>query len=250
MPGLFKKAKNYCSSTLFCILPTFKTWRKYTLSSVVPKIGNPLLWIPDFSSEAVVEKQVPMVIFMYLQNQKYRITGRVESMASLDGIDFVHNLTGTDPDDGYSVRIFEVERSGGDTKSIAFVDSICSAYEPYAVLENDLLTTILFDSIVQFDLSAAQVVQCKACDNMGGLLEIHAVSDGYIIRGEGDIFRYDRSLNRVWHFMGRDILVSREVKQNFWIEDDLIHCRDFQGYHHILDLNGTLLQVLLDLNLT
>ncbi len=79
------------------------------------------------------------------------------------------------------------------------------------------------------------------CDNIGGLFEIHAIEGGYIIWGESDIFRYDLQLNRIWHFTGRDMLVSRTKDKHFWIDDGLIHCRDFEGWHYVFDFNGKLI---------
>ncbi|MBQ7871390.1 MAG: hypothetical protein IJ357_04540 [Oscillospiraceae bacterium] len=77
---------------------------------------------------------------------------------------------------------------------------------------------------------------------MGCLFEIHSIEEGYLIRGEGDIFRYDLSLNPIWHFMGRDILVSLHSNKHFWFEQNEIHCRDFLGWHYVLDFNGKLLR--------
>lgn len=85
------------------------------------------------------------------------------------------------------------------------------------------------------------IAQFVTCDNVGGLYEIHPIEGGYIIWGEMDIFRYDFQLNRIWHFMGRDILVSLTKDKRFWIDDGSIHCRDFQGWHYVLDFNGKLI---------
>ena len=138
-------------------------------------------------------------------------------------------------------REFRVERQNGCTISFALIDLICSGYEPYAVLEENILTVILFSTIVQLEMDTGKIVQYVPCDNTGGLCEIHAIEGGYIIWGEEDIFRYDRSLNQVWHFMGRDILVSLKANRHFWIENGFIHCRDFLGWHYVLDLNGNTL---------
>lgn len=42
--------------------------------------------------------------------------------------------------------------------------------------------------------------------------------------------------------MSRDILVSLYDNRHFWIEDKLIRCRDFLGWHYVLDYNGKLLR--------
>lgn len=179
---------------------------------------------------------------MYLQNQRYSITAHVETMPSLTQFDIIHNPKNTNTGDFYMAHIFRVESTDAAPRTIAVLDLLCAGYEPFAVLEEDCLTVILFDSIARIKLPTGMIEEIKDCDNWGGLHEIHMIADGYIIWGEGDIFRYDRMLNQVWHFMGRDILVSLEADQHFWIEDDLIHCRDFLGYRYTLDLNGNLLQ--------
>ena len=183
---------------------------------------------------------------MRLENQNYTITATVETMPSLSQFNIVYNLSNTNSDDFYMARVFRVSSPDGTSRSIALLDLLCSEYKPYAVLENNFLTVVLFDSIVRINLTTGLVSQYEECDNTGGLHEIHAIEDGYIIWGETDIFRYDPSLNRIWHFMGRDILVSLAANRHFWIEDQLIHCRDHLGYHYILNLNGTLLQEFLE----
>lgn len=179
---------------------------------------------------------------VHLQNQHYSITASAEVKPDLSQFDIVHNPNDTNTDDFYMARIFRVQAADGTVRSIAVVDLLCAQYGPCAVLEGDILSVILFQSIVRIDLSAGALVQVRECDNMGGLHDIHAIDGGYILWGEGDIFRYDHALNRVWQFMGRDILVSLHSDRHFWIEQDRIHCRDFLGWHYVLDLDGKLIR--------
>jgi len=178
---------------------------------------------------------------MRIQNSFYSITAAVETMPVLDAFDVVHNLNNKKLDDFYMAWVFNVLSSDGSSRSIALIDLLCGGYEPYAVLEDHALTALLFDGIVRIDLTTGLVVQHEKCKNLGGLQEIFPIENGYIIWGEGDIFRYDHDLNQIWHFMGRDILVSQAADKHFWIENDLIHCRDFQGWQYILDFDGNLL---------
>ena len=178
---------------------------------------------------------------MEFVNEQYRITANVESMPKLEHFDFVLNPENIDTNDCYSARLFRIESYNGDVWTLALLDLICASYEPFAVLADHILTVILFSAIVRIDLTTGELVQYVECDNMGGLNEIHAIDDGYIIWGEGDIFRYDLDLNRIWWFSGRDILVSLKLDRHFWIEDDLIHCRDFEGWHYVLNFDGKLL---------
>lgn len=185
---------------------------------------------------------------MRLQNPYYTISASVEAMPPLSQFDIVFNLNRMDTDGFYMARVFNIRYPDGTLKSIALVDHLCAEREPYAILENHHMTLLLFDSIVRIDLSTGLIEQCRDCENWGGLHEIHALKDGYIICGECDIFRYDLALNRIWHFMGRDMLVSAETDKHFWIEDDRIHCRDLSGWHYVLDLDGNLICDFLERN--
>lgn len=178
---------------------------------------------------------------MRLHNQHYTISASVEVMPPLAHFDIVYDPKCLSADDFYMARIFIVDSVDAASRSIALVDMLCAGCEPFAVLENHILTVILFESIVQIDLLTSRIIQHRHCGNMGGLHEIHAIESGYIIRGEGDIFRYDLDLNQIWHFMGRDILISPEKEKRFRIECGIIHCYDYLGWHYYLDMDGNLL---------
>jgi hypothetical protein len=118
---------------------------------------------------------------------------------------------------------------------------ITSYAKPCAVLENDILAVIQFRKILRINLRTGLVDRCIDCENMGGLEQIYPIKEGYIIKGEGDVFRYDSELNRVWHFCGRDIFALPTGEKALWIEEGYIHCRDWAGWHYILDMEGHLI---------
>ena len=178
---------------------------------------------------------------MILQNETYTALCEVLTQPSLDGFDIVHNTEATDTTDFYMARTFDIQRKDGHSIKIALLDRLCSGGEHYAVPEGNTLTVILFAAIVRIDLDTGAILQREPCENMGGLNEIHEIPDGDIIWGEGNIFRYDRGLNRRWEFTGRDILVSPDNRKHLWIEDNRIHCRDFLGWHYVLDFEGNLI---------
>lgn len=177
---------------------------------------------------------------MVLQNQHYTIMVSTETSPPLSQFDIVYDFSSKNEDNFFIARIFKIKSTTGISRSIALTQMTCAGYEHCAVLEDHFLTTVLFDVIVRIDLTTGLITQQVECDNMSGLFEIHPIDTGYIIWGEGDIFRYDAGLNRVWRFMGRDILVSLKMDEHFWIEDGLIHCRDFLGWHYIIDFDGKL----------
>ena len=111
-----------------------------------------------------------------------------------------------------------------------------------SVQEGNCLTQILFDEIRQLNVKTGEVLRQVECPNLGGLFEIVPIDDGYIIHGEMDLFRYDKRLNRIWEFSGRDIFVTQDDRKAFWLEENTVHCRDWLGWHYILDLDGNLLQ--------
>ena len=179
---------------------------------------------------------------MEIHNEKYQIISNVVESPHLDQFDIVHNIRKISTDDFFMARTFQITKKDGHSITVALIDLICSSYVPYAVLEEDCLTIILFSAIVRMNVDTGLIVQYEECDNMGGLFEIHPIDGGYLIWSEGDICRYDSSLKRIWHFMGRDILVSMYSDKHFWIEDKQIHCRDFLGWHYVLDFSGKLIR--------
>lgn len=183
---------------------------------------------------------------MILQNETYTILCEVLVQPSLDSFDIVHNTEATDTTDFYMARTFDIQRRDGHSIKIALLDRLCSGGEHYTVPDGNTLTVILFAAIVRIDLDTGAILQHVPCENMGGLNEIHPIEDGYILYGEGDVFRYDRSFHKIWEFGGRDILVSLEHSPSFWLEESEIHVRDFLGWHYVLDLNGKVIEEILE----
>ena len=109
------------------------------------------------------------------------------------------------------------------------------------VQNGNCLTQILFDEIRQVDAQTGEVLQQVNCPNMGGLMGICAIEGGFILHGETELFRYDQQLNRIWSFSGRDIFAALDGKKAFWIEKDTIHCRDWLGWHYVLNFDGKLI---------
>ena len=109
------------------------------------------------------------------------------------------------------------------------------------LLEGECLTQIFFDEIRQLDIKTGTVLRNVKCPNIGGLIEICSVEDAYIIHGELELFRYDKQLNRIWEFSGRDIFATIDNEKAFWLEENTIHCRDWLGWHYVLDLDGNLI---------
>lgn len=183
---------------------------------------------------------------MVLVNDQYTVTITVESKPSLENYIVIYKPNDLALSDYYSARLLKIEPSKGQPLFLALVDLVTSYAEPCAVLENGILIVILFNKILRIDVRTGYVVQCIDCDNIGGLEQIHPINHGYIIKGECDIFRYDSALTRVWHFCARDIFASPAGDTCFWVENGIIHCCDWEGWHYVLDLNGNLISETLE----
>ena len=179
---------------------------------------------------------------MKFLNEHYTVVASVETTPQLSLYDIIHNPENIDTTDFFMARTFEVIPSSGHSLRIALLDRVVTNHSPYALLEGDLLTTILFDAIVRLDLTTGHIVHSVYCDNIGGLFELHTIQGGYLIRGESEIFRYDTDLRQIWSFSGRDIFFSPFTDKSFWITDNRIYCRDFLGWQYILDTDGNLVE--------
>lgn len=115
-----------------------------------------------------------------------------------------------------------------------------------SVQEETYLVQILFDEIRRLDIQTGAMLQRVDCPNVGGLIGIYTIEDGYILHGETELFRYDKQLNRVWEFSGRDIFATPNGEKAFWLEKNAIHCRDWLGWHYVLDLDGNPISEILE----
>lgn len=178
---------------------------------------------------------------MVLINDEYRIMITAKSMPSLEDYTVIYIPDNLDLRDFYSARLVKIEPKAEQTIFLAMIELITSYTDFCAVLENHILTVVLFETILQIDLKKGTVIRCVHCENIGGLEQIHTVDHGYIIKGESDIFRYDSALNRIWHFSARDIFASPTNDVCFWMDNHVIHCRDWEGWHYMLNLDGKLI---------
>ena len=175
---------------------------------------------------------------LVLDNKQYKVTITTEYRPPMEGVSVLYQAGELDFNDTYTARFLTVEPANGQEYHVAVLDFVASSIGPYAALEGDMLTMVLFRTILRIDLRTLTIVQSADCENMGGLEEIHPIDGGYLIKGECDIFRYDKALNRIWHRCGRDVFATPSGDDCFWIEGDVIHCRDWQGWHYLLNMNG------------
>lgn len=115
-------------------------------------------------------------------------------------------------------------------------------YDEYcAVLENSVLTVLQNDFLVQIDLNLCQVIKYKPIEEFGGNFELHLTPVGYFVYGESAVATYDKELNQIWRFSGKDIFVALNGKPSFRMTVNTIQLYDFEDNYYELDFGGKLI---------
>ena len=122
--------------------------------------------------------------------------------------------------------------------SIALVGSYLISDSDCAILENDILTVLLDQIIVQINILNGSIVRHIELDCFGSNLAIYRVEKGYIIYGECEITMLKFDFSKIWAFSGKDIFASVSGKLPFEIKDELICLYDFEDNYYEIDFEG------------
>lgn len=121
---------------------------------------------------------------------------------------------------------------------IAIIARAYGSIENCAVLEDNRLVFLADDYVVFFDLIAQTLEKKIKVFGFGTGIEIYPFDNGYIVNGEVDIIKIDKSGNKIWSFSGRDIWVTPNGESSINILGDSILLTDFEGYTYHLDKLG------------
>ena len=125
---------------------------------------------------------------------------------------------------------------------LALVCNYHSTDSDCALLENDVLTILCNDAVVQLDLRNISLRFCRKLDSLGCNFGIYKVPDGYIIHGETEVVKLDEGLNKLWEFSGIDIYVSITGREAFSFGENSIRLYDFEDNFYEIDLQGNLIR--------
>lgn len=89
-----------------------------------------------------------------------------------------------------------------------------------------------------FNLSTRKLENMKKVIDFGTGMEIYTFDGGYIINGEIDIIKVDKSGNKIWSFSGRDIWVTLNGEDALQINGDKLILTDFNGDIYKVDKYG------------
>ena len=122
--------------------------------------------------------------------------------------------------------------------SIALIGSYMIGDSDCAILENDILTVLLDQIIVQINILNGSIVNHIELDCLGCNFAIYRVENGYIIYGECEITMLGVDFSKKWAFSGKDIFASVSGKLPFEIKDNLICLYDFEDNYYEIDFEG------------
>lgn len=177
---------------------------------------------------------------MKLQNEKFRIDISAVNTDCLNlevcgCVNFKENAN-----DKFSKSHIITVDNGERVSKITLVGDMFLYDENCAVLENSVLTVLQNDMLVQIDLNTCQVIKQKPIEEFGGNFQLHLTPVGYLVYGESAIATYDKLLNQIWSFSGKDIFAVASGEQAFKIGINTIQLYDFEGNFYELNFNGKL----------
>lgn len=152
----------------------------------------------------------------------------------------IFNLHGYKKSDFHAAFIIRVKTVCGEICA-ALIGSFYADAEHCAVLDGSLLTVLMDDDIVLFDLTAMSVVKHKSIGDET-YFSIYPITDGYLVHGELSVLRLDKNFQQIWSFYGSDILVIHDGNRAaFRIENDQILLEDWNSIKYALNMDGKLL---------
>lgn len=125
---------------------------------------------------------------------------------------------------------------------IALIGDFYSYDMDCAVLEEDLLTILQNDVIIQISVTDGKLIRHTQFKCFGCNYGIYRIKDGYIIYGEIEITKLDLEFNKMWSFSGRDAFVSERQQKCFEICKNSIKLYDYEDNYYEIDFDGNLLQ--------
>lgn len=114
------------------------------------------------------------------------------------------------------------------TISIVLIGDFYSYDKDCAVLEDQILTILQNNAIIQLNINDGTMINFKEFDCLGCNYGIYRVQNGYIIHGEIEIIMLDLHFNKKWSFSGKDIFVSKSDKKPFELCENSIKLYDLR----------------------
>ena len=175
---------------------------------------------------------------MTLTNEKYKIEIQIDPYFTLCSVDnkpcdyffMTQEFTRNDSNFISAVRI-EVE-TNEQSKAVMVVAPYLSIIDNCAIIKDDSLIVFLCDTLLDIDLLSFSLQLRKKILEFWTGMAIFQFDDGYIIYGELEIVKLNKSYITEWTFYGCDIFIA------FRIIDNTIFLEDILGNKYCIDKYG------------
>lgn len=178
----------------------------------------------------------------YLSNEICNITINEDYTYTINSMDNkeYNIILKTDEYEFYKTFSIEIDLFFKKIK-IALIGNYNSFTEDCAILNDNILTVLQGDRIVQICVNDGSLVLNKIIDSHGINFGIYKIATGFIIYGEEEILKLDSKFNIEWRFSGKDIFVSISGKKSFELCEKIIKLYDFQDNYYEIDYDGELI---------
>ena len=179
---------------------------------------------------------------MKLQNEKFtaNITAVDTKNLNLDNQSFIYFEENAKNEFSKS-HIISVD-NGTRVVQIILVGDLFLYDEHCAVLEYEVLTVLQNNTLVQINLGTSQIIKQKQIEEFGGNFELHLIPTGYLVYGESAVATYDKDLNQIWSFSGKDIFVPTRDRPALEIGAHTVSFYDFENNFYEIDFSGKVIE--------
>ncbi len=179
---------------------------------------------------------------MEISNESYFITGMKDINYTINSADnkyydYVFFMEEYKSFDCYGTYEVVVETLV-EKYTVAFVGRNYGCITNSSVLDGDVLTILIDDYIVKFDLILKDIIFKKKIIDFGTGIEMYAFDNGYIINCELAIIKIDNLGNKIWSVSGRDIWVRLNGESSIKIVGDNIELVDFEENKYFINKFG------------
>ena len=174
-----------------------------------------------------------------LINEKYDIEIGLDSsfvLGSQDNRYFDRLINPAEVGEGERYQALRISVEGQKSTELIIIASGELARGDFAILEGDVITLLHGRHITQLDLESGLALSVEL--DTAEAFSLYRVQGGFLIHGELEIIKFDDNLNKLWEWVGNDILVSISGKKSLELTKSSIRLTDFSDNFYELDYDG------------
>lgn len=127
-----------------------------------------------------------------------------------------------------------------DIKILLASSGFSSVHETSYLIIEDSLYVCVGDSIFSININDFSLNWVRKADDIS-CFQIFYFNNKLIVHGELNISCFETYGNKKWNFTARDIFVTLDGSNDFYISDSKIHVKDWDNNEYILNVDGQLI---------